>query len=214
MFGVTWTVEGDSPKHGLIVSNHVTYLDICVIAAAAPAVFVSKSEVRGYPWLGWLTQVGGTIYLVRGRSARAQSAGAEVEAGLKRGVPVAFFPEGTTTAGNTLLRFHAALFAPAVRLQEPVTPAAIRYTMQGGSVAQEVAFWGDMQMLPHLIHLLSLKRIRGALRFGTPLLPETGPPERAARGAANQAQREVAAMLGVTPEAHAARRPAAKPAAE
>jgi 1-acyl-sn-glycerol-3-phosphate acyltransferase len=191
------TVFGTPPASGIIVSNHLSYLDIFLASAAVPCVFVSKKEVRSYPLIGQAAALTGTIFIDRERSARVQQIGAEMEETLRAGVPVIFFPEGTTSSGITVQRFHAALFAPAVRLHVPITPAAITYTLpEGGDPGQLVAYWGDMKMLPHILRLLTLPRIDASLHFADGFLPDSGEGHKAVRDAANRAHQIVEGLRG------------------
>jgi lyso-ornithine lipid O-acyltransferase len=183
------TVAGTPPAAGIIVSNHLSYLDIFLASAAVPCVFVSKKEVRSYPLIGQAAALTGTIFIDRDRSARLQSIGAELEDTLRAGIPVCFFPEGTTSNGASVLRFHAALFAPAVRLHVPITATGITYSLpEGGDPAELVAYWGDMKMLPHIFRFLTLPRINATIRFAPEsYLGDHGEPLAAARAAANRA---------------------------
>lgn len=182
-------VIGAPPASGIIVSNHLSYLDIFLASAAVPCVFVSKKEVRSYPLIGQAAALTGTIFIDRDRSARLQSIGAELEDTLRAGIPVCFFPEGTTSDGAGVLRFHAALFAPAVRLHVPITPTGITYSLpDGGDPSQLVAYWGEMKMLPHIFGLLTLPRIDATICFAPEsFFAEGGEPLAAARVAANRA---------------------------
>jgi 1-acyl-sn-glycerol-3-phosphate acyltransferase len=206
--GLRLRTIGTPPADGVIVANHQSYLDIFIASAATPCVFVSKKEVRAYPVIGITAALAGTIFIDRHRSASLQAIGVEMEDALRDHVPVCFFPEGTTTDGRSLLRFHAALFAPAVRLGSTVTPAAITYALpQGGDPAQLVAYWGPMTMLPHALRLLTLPRVEATLHFSPdrfiPAAPAPNAPtdhhHQAARNAANRAHDIVLAMLSSRP---------------
>ncbi len=203
-FGLNLTTIGRPPANGVIVANHQSYLDIFIASAASPCVFVSKKEVRAWPFIGITAALAGTIFIDRDRSARVQSIGIEMEDALRANVPICFFPEGATTDGRSLLRFHAALFAPVVRLGSTVTPAAITYRLPaGGDPAQLIAYWGSMTLLPHLLRLLTLPRIDCTLHFSPDSFVPAAPPaesatdhhHQAARNAANRAHDIVLAML-------------------
>lgn len=111
----------------LIVSNHISWIDIYVINAVMPAAFVAKEEVRYWPILGWLAAKNDTIFLRRGSRGHAHTVNQQVAGLLARGQHVAVFPEGTTTDGCSLLHFHAALLQPALSCGRPVLPVAISY---------------------------------------------------------------------------------------
>lgn len=168
-FGLESAYEGDHPRHGLVVCNHISYLDILVIAARHPSVFVSKAEVRHWPVLGWLTACAGTLYIDRSSRIAASRVADEMHAVLEQGLPVVFFPEGTSSDGAQVLPFHSSLFDAAARQSLRVTPARLDYQTQHGDVRQEVAYWGDMTFVPHFIRLLSHQRVQAVLRYAEPL---------------------------------------------
>jgi 1-acyl-sn-glycerol-3-phosphate acyltransferase len=170
--GLRSTLRGDPVNDGLLVSNHVSYLDILVLAQHQPMVFVSKAEVRNWPVLGWITSMGGTLYLNRGSRIAAARMAKDLGEVLSRGVPVAFFPEGTSSSGEQVLEFHSSLFSHAAESQVRVVPAGIRYHVHEGSVANEVAYWGDMTFLPHFLNLLGKRRIEAQLSVGAPLVKD------------------------------------------
>ena len=134
-FNMRVTCKGVPPGAGMVASNHVSYLDILALADAMPCVFVSKSEVAGWPIIGMLTTVAGTLFLDRRRKRAAHELGDACVGVVKNGVPVCFFPEGTSTAGDRVLPFHSALFEPAVIQRWAVTPAAVRYRLPDGQIA-------------------------------------------------------------------------------
>jgi 1-acyl-sn-glycerol-3-phosphate acyltransferase len=180
----------------VVVANHLSYLDILLMSAAAPVVFVSKKEVGSYPLIGQTALLAGTILLDRDRSFAKQDVAGEMDETLKSGACVAFFPEGTTTDGRQLLRFRAALFAAPIRLAMPVHTAAFRYTVRGGGDAGElVSFWKDHVLIPHLLRLLMLPGVDATLEFGESFVPEQGKQPAASRAAAHRAQMMVHAML-------------------
>jgi len=133
----------DAPLGSLIVANHVSWLDIFVIHALRPSAFVSKSEVRDWPFIGWLAERNDTVFLRRGSRGHAKVVNAEIDALLNAGRDVAIFPEGTTTDGTHLLGFHAALLQPAVETGRPVLPLAISYHDATGRHSLAPAFAGE-----------------------------------------------------------------------
>jgi 1-acyl-sn-glycerol-3-phosphate acyltransferase len=158
--------EGIPPTAGLIVSNHLSYVDILCFSALAPCIFVSKDDVRGWPLFGDLATRGGTIYVNRNSKADAHRATIELEETLRSGLRVVLFPEGTSTDGSKVLRFHAPFFEAAVKSGAPITPAAIGYEIEGGDPAQDVCYWGDMTFGPHFLGILRKGAIHARIRFG------------------------------------------------
>lgn len=115
----------------LLVANHISWLDIFVINAVFPSAFVAKAEVRQWPVLGWLAAMNDTVFLQRGRGGQAAVINHAIGQKLCSGKTVAVFPEGTTSDGRQVLKFHAALVQPALDLGRPVVPLALSY-WQGG----------------------------------------------------------------------------------
>jgi 1-acyl-sn-glycerol-3-phosphate acyltransferase len=161
-------VQGSMPQNGLIVSNHLSYLDILCYSSVAPCIFVSKSEVRQWPVFGRLATNGGTIYIDRESKADARHVAKLMEDTLRSGVRVVLFPEGTSSDGSTVLRFHAPLFESAVRAGVTITPAALLYEMSGGDPSKDVCYWGDMTFGSHFLKLLSKGDIKANINLGKP----------------------------------------------
>lgn len=168
---LTW--RGAPPSRGLLTCNHLSYLDIVVLAAIHPQIFLSKAEVKNWPLIGPLTQRAGTLFVRRERKAdvaELQSAFAEV---VGQGMPLTLFPEGTSSDGSAVLPFFSSLLEPAAKANWPVTPGWITYRLDEdeGSVADDICYWGDMTFLPHFLKLLSKKRIYATVVFGEPVEP-------------------------------------------
>ncbi len=179
------TQSGGSGGRGLTVSNHLTYLDILVYGAARPFLFVAKSEVRRWPLLGTLASLGGTIFVDRGRSLQVAQASRRMEEGLRDGIAVLLFPEGTSTDGSSVLPFRSPLFDPAIRTGAPVTAAAIRYQALD-TTEEKVTYWGEMVFFPHLFHTLCVRGLAARISFDAPC--QFADRKSAARGAWRQVQ--------------------------
>jgi lyso-ornithine lipid O-acyltransferase len=163
------TILGEIPAHGMMVSNHLSYLDIPVYSTALPCVFVSKAEVESWPILGRYARWAGSVFVQRHDRADAARANLSVGDALQNGVPVVLFPEGTTTDGERILRFHSTMLQPAIDAAVPITPCAIHYKLDDGDPALEIAWWGDMTLLPHIINLVGKRTIRARIAFSTPI---------------------------------------------
>lgn len=139
---------------GLVVANHVSWLDIAVIASLMPGRFVAKSEVRDWPLIGALAAAAGSYFIRRGSNA-TQALTDRMEPRLRAGGRIVLFPEGTTTTGASVRRFHPRLFAAATSTSAVIQPLALRYgrAPDGRDVAP---FVGDEAFLPHLLQLLGL----------------------------------------------------------
>ncbi len=167
--GVRLTVEGEFPARGALISNHLSYIDIVVFAAMSPCVFCSKAEIERWPVVGWLATMAGTVYVDRGKGGSAVEAGKGMKAAAEAGLPVVFFPEGTTTNGREMLPFHSGLLAQAMEIEEPVTAAYLRYALEedngpGVTVEDDVCYWGDRSMWPHVFKFLGLRGAHAVVR--------------------------------------------------
>lgn len=165
--GVQVISQGAPPSAGLLVSNHLSYLDILVLSSLTPCCFLSKAEVRSWPLFGLLAKVGGTVFVDRGSPSALVRANDELCERLAAGVPVALFPEGTSSNGASVLPFHASLFEAALKSEVPLTPAYITYKVQGGSLSEDVCFWRDMTLIPHLVNLFSKSALSAYVSFGS-----------------------------------------------
>lgn len=178
LMGIACEVEGRPPvvtRHGLaVVSNHLSYLDILIFSAITPFVMVAKSEVRDWPLLGWITAQAGTVYVQRadlkgGRTQTHVQVNAAMREAFSSGLPVLFFPEGTTTDGSEVLPFRRGLYHSVLADDVPMTTAALAYTLDqpnpGATVANDVCYWGDMVFATHLFHCLGLRGLRTRIRF-------------------------------------------------
>jgi 1-acyl-sn-glycerol-3-phosphate acyltransferase len=168
--GIRWRVLGALPTGpAVIVSNHLSYLDIVIASVAVPSAFVAKLEIADWPVFGILARVGGTIFLNRASRLSAWAVVDVMTERLAEGVPVLFFPEGTSTDGSQVTRFHSTLFAPAVEGALPVVPAAIYYEPHSEGVTErDVCWFGDESFLPHLLQVLGLRDFTAVMRFGAP----------------------------------------------
>jgi len=170
--GIRYRVEGEVPRRTtLIAANHLSYLDIVIASAAVPCAFVAKQEISLWPAFGRLARLGGTIFLDRASRVSAWEAAEKMVERMEDGVPVLFFPEGTSTEGVEVLRFHSTLFEPAIDRGMSVTPAAIFYEPSGSGVTErDVCWFGEDPFLPHLLQVLGLNDFVAVVRFGMPEL--------------------------------------------
>ena len=172
IFPLTPQVSGPVPSRGLLVSNHLGYLDILVLSAITPAVFVSKREVKFWPVFGQFAQLGGTLFVDRERRAQVGHVNDEIQAALDGGALVVLFPEGKSSNGADVLPFKSALLEPAARRTGPLSVACIQYALNDGDAGGEICYWGDHTFFPHLLNLLGKRAVRVAVRFAE--FPRTG----------------------------------------
>lgn len=146
---------------GAIVANHSSWLDIFVLNASDRVYFVSKSEVSGWPGIGFLARATGTLFIARDpRAAKEQTA--LFEERLLAGQRLLFFPEGTSTDGLRVLPFKSTLFAaffkPPLKETLSVQPVSVIYHAPDGQDARTYGWWGDMSFGSHLLVMLSLPK--------------------------------------------------------
>ena len=148
VLGITLRTSG-TPHAGpvLLVANHISWLDILAINAVQPTRFVSKADVRHWPFLGYLVACGGTLFIERERKRDALRVVHQIAAALKAGEIVAVFPEGTTGDGRGLLPFHANLLQAAIATEAPVQPVVLRYRDALAAVSQAGAYVGDTTLM-------------------------------------------------------------------
>ncbi len=152
----------------VLVSNHLSYVDILLLASRLDTVFVSKYEVSDWPLLGVLCRAMGTVFLNRESRRDLSRVLDEMNRHLDHGCGIVFFPEGTSTNGSGVLDFRPSLLEIAVRLRQPVSYASLRYATSEGqpAAADAVCWWGDAPFVPHFLRLLSMPGFRAELRFG------------------------------------------------
>jgi 1-acyl-sn-glycerol-3-phosphate acyltransferase len=160
MLGMRLEMSGSfRPGAKLVVSNHVSWLDIMAVHAACPeARFVSKVEVRDWPLVSRLVESARTLYLQRERARDALRVVHEMAQALKDGDTVAVFPEGTTGSGHALLPFHANLLQAAISTGTPLQPVALRFADAEAAVSTAADFTGDITLAQSL---WALARARG-----------------------------------------------------
>ena len=189
--GLQLQVSGVKPRPGatLIVANHISWLDIVAIHAAAPhARFVSKADVLKWPLLGWLIRGAGTLFIERERKRDAVRVVHAMAEALKAGDTVAVFPEGTTGAGPELLPFHANLLQAAVATGTPVQPVVLRFSDAQGRFSSAVEFLGETTLLQSVWRVVTARGLTAHVE----LLPPVG-TEHADRRALAEHLRELIA---------------------
>ncbi len=190
--GMRVRVHGPVPTSGLIVANHLGYLDIIGLANAGKFSFISKHEVAGWPVFGAYARKGATIFVNREQRGSVADVVTQMREHVAAGVPIVFFPEGTSTGGDTVLPFRSSLFEPVVQLGCSIAACGLHYSLPGGSVADEVAYWRDMDFAPHLFNLLRRTGLTLDVHFG-PSQPRTADRKALAR----EMHAEVCALAGL-----------------
>lgn len=179
IIGVRYTVKGavSSTRPLLLVTNHTTYLDICVLGAELPVRHTPKSDIGSWPVIGSICRLTSCVFIDR-RAAKTADNGRALHAALEEGGIVCLFPEGTTGDGRHVLPFRSSYFSLAEQQfgGKPllVQPASVKYTHICGmpiDSAQRhlIAWYGDMELVPHVAELLRLGPIRAELTFLDPV---------------------------------------------
>ncbi len=192
MLGIALRVSG-TPASGaaLFVANHVSWIDILAINAVQPLRFVSKSDIRAWPVLGWLAACGGTLFIERTRARDALRVLHLVAQAMKAGEQVAVFPEGTTSDGHGVLPFHANLLQAAISAEVPVQPVALRFSDDSQPVSAAAAYVGDTTLLQSIWAVASARGITARVSF----LPAQPSRHAERRALAAQLSSAIAAQL-------------------
>ena len=164
-------VAGKPPVNGpvLLVSNHISWLDILVIHAGGHCRFVSKSDIKHWPVIGTLTTAAGTLYIERESRRDAMRVVHHMSEALAAGDIVAVFPEGTTGNGIDLLPFHANLLQAAIAVDVPVQPIALSFIDAAtGQISQAASFVGDETLLGSLWNTLKSCNLTAVATYGVP----------------------------------------------
>lgn len=195
-------VDGVCHDNALVVANHISWLDVPVLGALEPVHFLSKSEVRRWPLIGWMSAQVGTLFIERGASQTTQIRD-DIRARIADGQLVVIFPEGTTSDGRQLRRFHPRLFAAGQDPRVPVQPVAIRY---GSNHCPDpvAAFIGDDSFVAHLWRVLRQPGLQVQVWF----LDTCRGEDMDRRRLAANCEASIAQALAVEVEPRARRQPA------
>ena len=174
--GIKSTETGALPdKTCIVASNHLSYLDIVVMAQYLPAVFVSKRDVTHWPVIGWLTQLADTLYISRENHRDIPRTNAAIAAALEQGDNVVKFPEGTSSDSDWVLPIRAPLLQTAASGDFSVTTAAIHFVTDPADPPAQISicYFGDMVFTAHVWRLLHLRGAAVDLRLSGDLLHDS-----------------------------------------
>jgi lyso-ornithine lipid O-acyltransferase len=178
LIGIKVITQGLDPSlrnsRYLIVSNHLSYLDIAIIASVFPAMFVAKREVEKWPIIGLLAKLGGTIFVNREDTHDSVSCAYRVSHALRSGSSVQVFPESTTSDGTQVLPFKALFFASAIRADAPILPLSLNFQIVNGrpldhQTREMLCWYGDMEFMPHFWNILKIESAEVSLMFHQPV---------------------------------------------
>ena len=174
LLGIELKWSGHVSSGGLLVSNHISFVDVYAINAVMPSTFVAKDEVRTWPLIGWLAARADNLFLMRGSRRAAQRASEDMLEFLACGKRIAIFPEGTTSNGNAMLPFHSALFQAAIDAKADITPMAIAYTDKSGVHSHAADYVGETSLLECLWSIACADGITVTLTILSPLPASDG----------------------------------------
>lgn len=153
----------------LFISNHLSYLDISILGSMYPLRFVAKSEVETWPLFGFLAKLARTIFISRTRSTSLEQK-YKILKSLSSGEKIFIFPEGTTSDGNRVLDFKSSSFSALEGRNSVIQPIVIVYSDLNGIPINRwlrplIAWYGDMDLKPHLLTLAHLRSIKARLIY-------------------------------------------------
>jgi 1-acyl-sn-glycerol-3-phosphate acyltransferase len=152
---------------GLVVSNHVSWLDILVLQSLMPGAFVAKTEVRSWPVVGYLAQACATIFVDRSSPRSARRMVDDTAAAIAQGYAVVVFPEGTSSDGSSVGTFHANIFESAIRAGSHVLALSLHYRDKTtGAAASDAHFTGDMTLLSSIARVTGSSSIQALVHLG------------------------------------------------
>jgi len=174
ILAVRISLAGHRPQApALLVSNHVSWLDVIVLGGLTNADFLSKHEVRHWPLIGWVAAHVGTLFIRRGDGETA-SVSAQIAQRLRKGGLLTLFPEGTTTDGREVRPFFSRLFAAAVDTGTPVVPVTLHYHING-DFDPVAPYTGQQSLIDNLRGLLLRDRTQVHVMFADPIAPQAHP---------------------------------------
>lgn len=194
-------IEGNAMqdlRSGIVVTNHISWLDIFVLSSMAPMRFVAKSDVRHWPMIGWLCARAQTLFIERGRARDAARINRQVVEMLHEGACLAVFPEGTTTDGTQVAAFHASLLQPAVDAHAQIHPVVIRYQDARGVHSTAAAYIDDLSFAASLWNILCCRSLHVRL-VATPSLAAAGSDRRTLARLAYQQISATLSFMHATP---------------
>ncbi|MET7697432.1 lysophospholipid acyltransferase family protein [Streptomyces sp. NPDC005485] len=187
--GVRIRMTGDAPPTGglLLVANHISWLDIPLLAAVRPSRMLAKAEIRQWPVAGALTARSGALFIERDRLRALPRTVERIADTLRDGAAVVVFPEGSTWCGRAQGHFRRAVFQAALDAGVPVQPVRLHYRLDGGAVSTAPAFVGSDSLLTSVWRVVSARGVVAEVGVRPVLAPGSAPDRRALARAAETA---------------------------
>ncbi len=184
--GVRVRITGTAAPTGglLLVANHISWLDIPLLAAVRPARMLAKAEIRRWPVAGGLTACSGAFFIERDRLRALPDTVARIAGALRSGAAVVAFPEGSTWCGRAQGRFRRAVFQAALDAGVPVQPVRLHYRFDGGPASTAPAFVGEDSLLASLWRVVTARRLVAEVEVRRPIPADAHPDRRALAHAA------------------------------
>ncbi|WP_422382735.1 lysophospholipid acyltransferase family protein [Marinicellulosiphila megalodicopiae] len=183
----------DQLKASVVVANHISWLDIVVLGSVIPTDFLSKSEVRNWPLIGWMANQIGTLFIKRGGGGDVDGLKVQMLEYVNDGKNILFFPEGTTGKGDGLMVFRPRLFSTAIDAKANILPLAIKYGLQQG--AHPVIPYGSEQTIfVNLLSVMAYGHVDVYVQFGQTISSK----ETNRDALANTAQKQIGNMLNLS----------------
>ncbi len=187
-------------QSGIMVTNHISWLDVFILNAVVPMRFVAKAEVQSWPVIGWFCGRAQTLFIERGRARDAARINKQIVELLQGGDSLAVFPEGTTTDGTAIAAFHASLLQPAIDAAVLIHPVAIRYQDAQGAHCTAPAYIDDLSFATSLWNILNCRNLHVQLT-ATPSLNAAASDRRTLTRQAYQQINEALIVMHAHPRA-------------
>ncbi|MBK3575061.1 1-acyl-sn-glycerol-3-phosphate acyltransferase [Streptomyces sp. MBT65] len=184
--GIRLRITGTTTSTGglLLVANHISWLDIPLLAAVRPARMLAKAEIRHWPVAGTLTAGSGALFIDRDRLRALPETVASIAGALRAGGAVAVFPEGSTWCGRAQGHFRRAVFQAALDAGVPVQPVGLHYLTDGGTASTAPAFVGSDSLLTSVWRVVSARGLIAEVEVGETIAPGSHPDRRSLAHAA------------------------------
>jgi len=172
--GIELELESELPqKHGLLMSNHRSYIDVALVPPFVPATFVAKQEVRKWPIIGFGAEAVKVVFVDRSSSESRRKTRENIRKSVLEGLSMLVYPEGTTSKAPNLYLLKPGMFFVAAEAGIPILPVAVEYENV------EDAWVGDDTFLPHFLKTFARKKTKAKIRFGPPIEDSDGEQLRA-----------------------------------
>lgn len=179
LLGIEYKTLNSAPHKNqgtMVVSNHLSYIDVLVMAAINPSLFVTSVEIKNTPFLGQLCEAGGCLYVERRNKRNIGEEIKDITRAMERGLDVVIFPEATSTNGEEVKHFKRPLFKAAIDANVNIITSTINYTTIDDDPVtlknrDDIFWYGDMSFLPHFLTVLSHKKIKCSMTYGEVVTP-------------------------------------------